>query len=54
MAGVAQPGYLDDRLVTEMEPRAARQAEQVDPARRDVLAHQPGGDGEAGLAQLVE
>src|SRR5215472_18325465 len=52
-ARVAQTGYLDDRRRAEMQLRAGRQPQQIDAARRDVLAHLPGRDGEAALPQLV-
>lgn len=52
-AGVAQPRDLDDRLIAEREPRAARQGQQVDPAGRDVLPHLTGGDREAGPPELI-
>lgn len=53
ITGVAQPGHLDDRVGTEMQPGAARQTEQVEAAGGDVLAHLSGCDVEAALSQLV-
>src|SRR5215472_19190044 len=52
-ARVAQPGHLDDRRAAEMEPGAGRQSEQINAAHRDILAHLPGRDAEAGFAQFV-
>jgi hypothetical protein len=50
---IAQAGYLDHRLFTQMQTRTARQPQQVETARRDVLTHLAGADFEAHFAQLV-
>ncbi|MFN8536830.1 MAG: hypothetical protein U0232_05070 [Thermomicrobiales bacterium] len=52
-AGVAEAGDLDHRRVAQMEFCAGRQAEQIDAARGDVLAHLAGGQVEPARAQLV-
>jgi hypothetical protein len=50
---VAQAGYLDHRSFTQMQARPARQRQQVETARRDVLTHLASADFEADRAQLV-
>ena len=51
-AGVAQSGDLDEGVLSELQERVARQPKQVETGGDDVLAHFPGGDVEALLAQL--
>ncbi len=52
-AWVAQAGDLDHGAISDAQPGARRQPQQVDPARGDVLAHLAVGDPEAGRPQLV-
>jgi hypothetical protein len=52
-AGITQPGYLDNCRRAQMQPCAGRQSQQIDAVGRDVLAHLPGCDGEAGFPQFV-
>ena len=51
-AGVAQAGELDQGVLPELQERVAREPKQFDAAGEDVLAHLPGGDVKAELAQL--
>ena len=51
--GLRSPVTSTTAVVAQVQPRAGRQAEQIEAARRDVLAHLPGRHGEAGGAQLV-
>ena len=51
-AGVAQPGHLDQRP-SETQTRAGREAEQIDAARRDILAHDAGCQTKPGGFELV-
>ncbi len=51
-AGVAQSGDLDQGVLPELQERVARELEQFDAGGEGVLAHLPGGDVEAELAQL--
>jgi len=53
-ARIAQSGDFDHRFAAYMEPRAGRQPEQIDAARRDVFTHHTGPKVEAEGAQLVE
>ncbi len=53
ITGVAQPGHLDDRVGTDVQPAAARKAEEVEAAGGDVLAQLPRCDVEAAIPQLV-
>lgn len=50
---VAQPRHFHHSLPAEPEPRSSRQPEQVDPARRDVLAKGTRRHGEPLRTQLV-
>lgn len=54
VTGVAEAGDLDDGAGAQPEPDAGREGEQIEAASGDVLAHEAGGDGEAGGAQFVE
>jgi len=51
-AGVAQSGDLDQGVLPELQERIAREPKQFDASSEDVLAHLPGGDAKAELAQL--
>lgn len=53
ITGIAQSGHLNDRVGTEVQPGAAGQAEEVQAAGGDVLAHLPRCDIEAAISQLV-
>lgn len=52
-AGVAQAGNFDDCRVAKSQPRAGRQAEQINPLGGDILPHLPGRKRETAPAQLV-
>jgi hypothetical protein len=52
-AGIAKAGHLDKSVGAEAQPRARREPEKVEPARRDVLPHGAGRHGEAGGEKLV-
>ena len=54
LARVAQTGHLEDDVGTEVQAGAARQPQQVDAARRHVLAQVGRSDVEARLGELVE
>ncbi len=53
IAGVAEAGHLDDGVGAEVQPRAARQAEEVEATGGDVLTQLPRCDVEASISQLV-
>ena len=53
-AGIAQPGDFDDSIAPEMQPRAGWQREQIDAARRDVLAEVTRHHRVAACAQFLE
>ena len=52
-AGVAEAGHGDDGLGPEVQPRVARQTQECEAARGDVLAEVAGCEAEAGGEQFV-
>lgn len=53
MAGVAQPGYLDDRCAPQVQSGGARQAKNVEAAGCEVLPNLPRCDLEPSAAKLA-
>lgn len=53
-AGIAQAGDLDDRICAQMQARARRQFQQLQTARRDVLADSAGKKLIAGSSEFFE
>lgn len=53
-AGAAEAGHFDQRFVPQPQAGTAREAEQVDPAGRNVLTQLAGANAEALFRQFIE
>jgi hypothetical protein len=52
-AGIPQACDFDNGRVAQMQPRPGWQSKQINAARRDILTHLPGCDGESSGPELV-